>query len=239
VTHGRAVHTGTSGFSYKEWRGPFYPEDIAAGDMLAFYAGQLSACEINNTFYRMPKDSVLEGWAAQTPDTFRFVLKASRRITHFKRLNPEKEVGDDLAYFLSQAATLGPRLGAVLFQLPPNFKKDLPRLRSFLDLLPDDVRAAFEFRHDSWLEDDVYEALREHAAALCIAQSDEDTTPFIATASWGYLRLRKQEYEAGELEEWAEQVAGQDWRETFVFFKHEDGATGPKLAVAFKALCDR
>jgi uncharacterized protein YecE (DUF72 family) len=233
MTDGRVVRTGTSGFSYKEWKGVFYPEDISAGDMLAFYASQLSTCEINNTFYRMPKASVLEGWATQTPDTFRFVLKASRRITHFKRLKVEKEVGADLAYFFSQAAALGPRLGAVLFQLPPNFKKDLPRLRAFLELLPDGARAAFEFRHPSWLEDDVFDALHNHATALCIAQSDEDDTPFVPTAPWGYLRLRKQAYDAGELEEWAERVAGQDWRETFVFFKHEDAGAGPKLAREF------
>ncbi len=239
MTDARVVRTGTSGFSYKEWKGAFYPEDIAAGDMLAFYAGQLSACEINNTFYRMPRASVLEAWAAQTPDTFRFVLKASRRITHFKRLKVEKEVGDDVAYFLSQAAALGPRLGAILFQLPPNFKKDLPRLRAFLELIPHDVRAAFEFRHPSWLEDDVFDALREHAAALCIAQSDEDDTPFVATAPWGYLRLRKQAYDDGELEAWAERVRAQDWRETFVFFKHEDAAAGPRLAASFGALLEK
>ncbi|MEJ2186294.1 MAG: DUF72 domain-containing protein [Gemmatimonadota bacterium] len=233
MSDAHAVRTGTSGFSYKEWKGVFYPQDIAAGDMLAFYAGQLSACEINNTFYRMPKASVLEGWAAQTPDTFRFVLKASRRITHFKRLKVEKEVGDDLAYFLSQAAALGPRLGAILFQLPPNFKKDLARLQAFLALLPDDARAAFEFRHPSWLGDDVFDVLREHGAALCIAESDEDVTPFVATAPWGYLRLRKQGYDAGELEAWAERVAEQDWQETFVFFKHEDAGAGPKLAREF------
>ncbi|HKJ92573.1 MAG TPA: DUF72 domain-containing protein [Longimicrobiales bacterium] len=233
MSAGAIVRTGTSGFSYKEWKGSFYPEAIAAGDMLAYYAGQLGACEINSTFYRMPRASVLEGWDAQTPDAFRFVLKASRRITHFKRLKPEKDVGEDVAYFLSQAAALGPHLGAVLFQLPPNLKKDLPRLRAFLELLPGEARAAFEFRHASWLDDEVFDALREHGAALCIAQTDEATTPVVATAPWGYLRLRKQVYEPGELDGWAERIGGQDWAEVFVFFKHEDGAAGPRLAREF------
>src|SRR5512135_469205 len=157
------VLAGTSGFSYKEWKGSFYPEDLPAPRMLAYYAERLPAVEINNTFYRMPKPALLEGWAAEVPPEFRFVLKASQRITHFKRL---KEAGDDVAYFFGVAAVLGERLGPALFQLPPNLKKDLPRLEAFLETIPQDRRPAFEFRHASWFEDDVFEALRRKGAAL-------------------------------------------------------------------------
>src|SRR5664279_3634220 len=159
------VLAGTSGFSYKEWKGSFYPEDLAADAMLSYYSERLPAVEINNTFYRMPKPALLEGWAAQVPEAFRFVLKASQRITHHKRL---KEAGDEVAYFFGVAATLGERLGPALFQLPPNLKKDLPRLEAFLGTIPERRRAAFEFRHASWFEEDVFEALRTRGAALCI-----------------------------------------------------------------------
>lgn len=225
--------TGTSGFSYDAWKGAFYPEDLAKGDYLGYYASKLRACEINNTFYRMPKASVLEGWADQTPDSFRFVLKASRQITHFKRLKLEKEVDESLDYFLSQARALGPRLGPVLLQLPPNFKADVPRLQAFLDLIPGDVRAAFEFRHDSWHDDAVFNALRDAGAALCIAETEEAATPLVATAGFGYLRLRKEAYQDGELETWAETLREQPWDEAYVFFKHEDAGTGPRLAEEF------
>ena len=221
------VLAGTSGFSYKEWKGSFYPEDLPAEEMLRFYASRLPAVEINNTFYRMPKAELLAGWAEQVPDGFRFVLKASQRITHFKRL---KEVSEEVAYFLRIAATLGDRLGPILFQLPPNLKKDLPRLKDFLELLPAATRAAVEFRHASWFEDDVYEALRARGAVLCIAEDEELATPPIATAGWGYLRLRRPDYGEAEVAAWADRVRLQPWDEAYVFFKHEDAGAGPRLA---------
>jgi len=228
------VLAGTSGFSYKEWKGSFYPEDLPAEDMLRFYASRLPAVEINNTFYRMPKAELLAGWAEQVPDGFRFVLKASQRITHFKRL---KEVSEEVGYFLRIAATLGDRLGPILFQLPPNLKKDLPRLEDFLELLPAATRAAIEFRHASWFEDDVYEALRARGAALCIAEDEELATPPIATAGWGYLRLRRPDYGEAEVAAWADRVRLQPWDEAYVFFKHEDAGTGPRLATELLARC--
>lgn len=227
------VRAGTSGFSYDEWRGSFYPDDLGKDGMLAYYADHFGTVEINNTWYRMPSASVLEKWAAEVPESFRFVLKANRQITHFKRLKPESI--EPLEYFWSQATTLGDRMGPVLVQLPPNLKKDTPRLRDFLAAMPDGLRAAFEFRHDSWLDDDVYTALREHSAALVIAQTEETETPLVATADWGYLRLRKVDYEEGEVEAWAVRVAEQEWDEVYVFFKHENEGTGPRLAKRFLA----
>jgi uncharacterized protein YecE (DUF72 family) len=224
------VLAGTSGFSYKEWKGSFYPEDLPAEEMLAYYSARLPAVEINNTFYRMPKTALLEGWAAQVPPEFRFVLKASQRITHRKRL---KEAGEEVAYFFQTAATLGDRLGPTLVQLPPNLKKDLPRLESFLSVLPEGARVAFEFRHASWFEDDVYAALRAKGAALCIAEDEELATPLVATAPWGYLRLRRQDYDDAAVAAWAEKVRAHTWTEAFVFFKHEDAGSGPKLAADF------
>ena len=221
------VLCGTSGFSYKEWKGTFYPDDLPAEEMLAHYAARLPTVEINNTFYRMPKPALLEGWATQVPEAFRFVLKASQRITHHKRL---KEAGEEVAYFLGVAATLGERLGPALFQLPPNLKKDLPRLEAFLGTIPAGRRAAFEFRHASWFEEDVFEALRSRGAALCIAEDEELATPLVATADWGYLRLRRQDYGAADVAAWAERVRAQQWGEAYVFFKHEDAGAGPKLA---------
>jgi uncharacterized protein YecE (DUF72 family) len=225
------VRAGTSGFSYTEWKGSFYPEDLSNDAMLGFYADHFGAVEINNTYYRMPKDSVLENWAAQVPEAFRFVLKANRRITHFKRL--KGSATEDMEYFWSQAVTLEDRLGPVLVQLPPNFKKDVERLQAFLADIPAGVRPALEFRHASWLDDDVYDVLRRRNAALVIAQTEEAETPLVATADWGYLRLRKVEYDAGEVEAWAERVGEQAWDEAYVFFKHEDEGTGPRLAERF------
>ncbi len=224
------VLAGTSGFSYKEWKGSFYPEDLPASRMLAYYAERLPAVEINNTFYRMPKPALLEGWSAEVPDSFRFVLKASQRITHFKRL---REAGEDVAYFFGVAAVLHDRLGPALFQLPPNLKKDLPRLEAFLETLPPDRRCAFEFRHASWFEDDVFETLRRKGAALCIAEDEEFATPLVPTADWGYLRLRRQDYDDAAVAAWAGKVRGQAWSEAYVFFKHEDAGSGPRLAAQF------
>jgi uncharacterized protein YecE (DUF72 family) len=224
------VLAGTSGFSYKEWKGSFYPEELAAAGMLSFYAGRLPAVEINNTFYRMPKPALLSAWSEQVPPEFRFVLKASQRITHRKRL---KDAGEEAAYFFRTAATLGERLGPALFQLPPNLKKDLPRLEAFLGVLPEGARAAFEFRHASWFDDGVFEALRARGAALCVAEDEELATPLVATAGWGYLRLRRQDYDDAAVAAWAERVRGQAWGEVYVFFKHEDAGSGPRLAAEF------
>jgi len=223
---------GTSGFSYKEWKGSFYPEKLAAKDMLHWYGEKLPAVEINNTFYRMPKREVFENWAAQVPPGFRFSIKASRRITHFKRLNDTDEVLD---YLLAGAAVLGDRLGVLLFQLPPNFKADLERLKTFLGTLPRDVRSAFEFRHDSWRDDAVHEALREHGAALVTADTDDEDADIVSTAPWGYLRLRKTDYTDRQAAAWATKVTGQDWEDAFVFFKHEDAGVGPLMAKKFLA----
>lgn len=228
------LHVGTSGYSYKEWKGSFYPEKIPAKDMLRFYSERLSTVEINATFYRLPQKSTLENWKEQVPQTFRFALKAPQRITHFKRLN---EVGDDAKYFLDIAATLGEQLGVVLFQLPPNMKKDLPRLETFLGELPGHPRAAFEFRHASWFDDDVLAALRARNCALCISDTDDmPVTHIDKTADWGYLRLRRVLYSEEHLQEWLNRVKEQNWNETFVFFKHEDEGTGPRLAAQFLQL---
>lgn len=225
---------GTSGYSYKEWKGSFYPEKIAAKDMLRHYGTRLPAVEINNTFYRMPQESVLESWAAQVGADFRFALKASRKITHFGRL---KNVSEETEYLIRTASTLGERLGVILFQLPPNFPKDLDRLRAFLGELPPTVRAAFEFRHASWTDGDVHDALRERGCALCLSDQDDRPEPeFVATADWGYLRLRRAEYGPETLATWNERARSSSWTESFVFFKHEDEGTGPELAARFLEL---
>ena len=225
--------TGTSGFSYPAWRGSFYPEKLAVGKMLAFYAGKLGAVEINNTFYRMPNPSLLERWAAETPESFRFALKSPRQITHMRKL---VDVGDAVTRLAEGARSLGGRLGPILFQLPPFMRKDLGVLGAFLSTLPAGLRAAIEFRHASWLADDVYEVLRRHGAALCVADSEEFATPLEATAGWGYLRLRRQDYDDAALRGWAERLKGQRFDETFVFFKHEDEGAGPRLAESFRSM---
>jgi uncharacterized protein YecE (DUF72 family) len=228
------LRAGTSGYAYKEWKGSFYPDDLPSAGMLEYYASQFRGVEINNTFYRMPTEKVLRQWAAQVPPEFRFVLKASQRITHHRRLRGAEE---SLTYLLDVSRTLGEQLGALLFQLPPNFKKDLPRLTEFLDLLPEDVHTAFEFRHSSWFEDDVYEALRSHGAALCIAHTEGDA-PRVPTASFGYLRLRGEGYDDADLGEWAHWITAQEWSQAFVFFKHEEGGAGPALARRFLEIAD-
>jgi uncharacterized protein YecE (DUF72 family) len=227
------VLTGTSGFSYKEWKGSFYPEELPDSDMLRYYASRLPAVEINNTFYRMPRAALLQSWAEQVPDGFTFALKASQQITHRKRL---KDAGEPVSFFLEVATTLGDRLGPVLFQLPPNFKKDLPRLVDFLALLPPVSRSAFEFRHASWFDDEVFEALRRSGAALCWAEDEELATPPQSTSGWGYLRLRRADYGEAELAVWAERVRAQPWSDAYVFFKHEEEGTGPRLAEGMAAL---
>jgi uncharacterized protein YecE (DUF72 family) len=225
------IRAGTSGWSYKEWKGHFYPDKIAAKDMLRFYGEHFGTVEVNNTFYRMPKPEVLAGWAAEVPDDFAFVVKASKRITHDRRLN---DVADSTEYLLRTTTALGSKLGPFLVQLPPNLKKDVGRLRAFLPLLAPPARAAFEFRHPSWFDDEVYAALRAHGHAWCVADTGEEgDPPFVATADWGYLRLRRVLYEESDLAAWADRVRAQPWREAFVFFKHEDEGTGPKLAARF------
>jgi uncharacterized protein YecE (DUF72 family) len=228
------LYVGTSGFSYKEWKGNFYPQNMAASHMLKYYGERFRTVEINNSFYRMPKSSVLEAWAAEVPAEFRFVLKASQRITHFQRL---KEVGESLKYLLEVAASLGEKLGPLLFQLPPDLKKDVPRLRDFLALLPRHARAAFEFRNQSWFDDEVFSLLRDHQAALCIAEAENKLEiPFVSTADWGYLRLRMPDYGDAELTEWLKRVQCQNWGDAFVFFKHEDEGKGPQMAKRFLEL---
>ncbi len=218
---------GTSGFSYKEWKGGFYPEDLPDKNMLAYYATRLAAVEINNTFYRMPKTELVSGWAAQVGDGFRFVLKAPQRITHRERLEGSEQ---SLEWFLSAARVLGQKLGALMFQLPPFFKKDLPRLAAFVELLPADVNAAFEFRNTSWFSDDVYDALRSRNVALVggDAEDADKSPPLVATADFGYLRLRAAEYSEPDLAGWAERIGGQPWKSAFVFLKHE--VLGPAYA---------
>jgi uncharacterized protein YecE (DUF72 family) len=229
-----SLYVGTSGYSYKEWKGTFYPEDLPDKQMLRFYGERFHSVEINNTFYRMPKASVLEGWAEEVPADFRFVLKASQRITHMQRL---KDAGDSVAYLLKVAGALKERLGPLLFQLPPYLKKDLPRLREFLALLPRERPAALEFRHESWLDSEVFDLLREHRVALCIAEAEEGVEiPFVSTADWGYLRLRRPDYGDTELKVWVKRLRDQTWRDTFVFFKHEEEGMGPKMAKRFLEL---
>jgi uncharacterized protein YecE (DUF72 family) len=228
------LYVGTSGYSYKEWKGSFYPEDLPEKQMLRFYAERFRSVEINNTFYRMPKASVLEAWADEVPPDFKFVLKGSQRITHMQRL---KDVGDSVSYLLNVAASLKNRLGPLLFQLPPFFKKDVPRLREFLALLPPNCCAAFEFRHQSWFDDEVLGVLRDHHTALCIAEAENDLEiPFVSTADWGYLRLRKPDYGDAELKTWIDRLRQQNWRDAFIFFKHEEAGKGPKMARRFLEL---
>ena len=229
------IFTGTSGFSYPAWRGSFYPEKLPTTQMLAYYAGRLKTVEVNNTFYRMPKAEVLAGWAETTVPGFRFAPKAPQQITHRQRL-----VGsaDTLAHFWKTLTALGDKLGPALFQLPPFQRKDLPRLTDFLELMPAGARAAFEFRHASWFDDDVYAALAARGAALCVAEADDLQTPLVATTSWGYLRLRKVEYDEAALAAWTSRLREQSskWTEAYVYFKHEDAGVGPRLAARFEEL---
>jgi uncharacterized protein YecE (DUF72 family) len=225
------LHVGTSGYSYKEWKGNFYPEDLPAKEMLTYYSRRLPAVEINNTFYRLPQPSMIENWKAQVPAEFCFSIKATQRITHIKRLN---NVTDETKYLLETAALLEERLGVVLFQLPPNMKKDAGRLKTFLEMLPADTRTAFEFRHETWFDEETFGLLREKDCALVVSDTDEKPlTEIISTASWGYLRLRRTAYEESDLTEWLKRVKDQKWKDAFVFFKHEDEGVGPKLAAQF------
>jgi uncharacterized protein YecE (DUF72 family) len=226
-----SVLVGTSGYNYPEWKGSFYPEKLAAAKMLAYYAGRFPTVEINYTFYRMPTAKLLAGWASQTPPGFRFTLKAPRRITHDAKLRHCAALAAD---FCGIAGELGDRLGVLLFQLPPSFRLNLDVFDAFLEALPPGARAAFEFRHASWLADDVYERLRARNLALCVADSERMSTPVVATASYGYFRLRDEGYQPADIARWAGVIQGHSaaWTETYVYFKHEEQGTGPELARA-------
>ncbi len=218
------MRAGASGYSYKEWKGNFYPEGIKPEGMLAFYAERLPTVEINNTFYRMPKSGVLENWARSTPESFRFAIKASRRITHIARLKSDT-AADSVGFLYRNLAALGARRGPVLFQLPPSLKKDLPRLAEFLRLLPEGHGAAFEFRNESWFADDVYAALEGVGAALCLSEREDNAPPPpVQTAPWGYVRLRLESYSDSDLGQWAARLAAAAWREVYVYFMHEPTA---------------
>jgi len=225
------LYVGTSGYSYKEWKGGFYPETIPAKDMLAFYASRLHAVELNNTFYRMPQPSMVESWKAQVPENFRFSVKAPQVITHFRRL---KDAGQQTRQLLNTVSALEERLGAVIFRLPEDMKKDLKRLETFLRELPADTPAVFDFRHPTWFEDDVYALLRSHNRVLCVSDIEELPESYThKTADWGYVRLRRVRYTKADLVKWTKRIKAQEWKDTYVFFKHEDEGTGPKLAARF------
>ena len=226
------ILVGTSGYNYPEWKGSFYPQDLPAAKMLPFYAERFPSVEINASFYRMPTPKVVAGWAAQVPPSFRFTLKANRRITHDRRL---KDVGDSVDFFVKSARELGPQLGTVLFQTPPNLKCNFEVFDAFLATVPEGLEAAFEFRNDSWLTDEIFGLLANRKVALCIADFGDKTTPVRVTAPHGYFRLRDEGYTPADLEKWANVIADQggDWQEVFVYFKHEDEGKGPEFARAF------
>jgi uncharacterized protein YecE (DUF72 family) len=225
------VHTwvGTSGYNYPEWKGSFYPEKMPAAKMLAFYAQAFATVEINYTFYRIPNTKILSGWDRETPEGFRLTLKAPKRITHIAKL---RDCAELLQYFLKTAATLGPKLGAILFQLPPYFRKDLAVLDAFLELLPTQLCAAFEFRHASWMDAEVFARLRARNLALCVADSEKFSTPVEITASYGYFRLRDEGYTPDDLKGWAATIraASASCSDVFVYFKHEEAGKGPQFA---------
>jgi uncharacterized protein YecE (DUF72 family) len=234
--HKMKIHVGTSGYGYKEWKGIFYPEKISSKEMLRFYSGRLGAVEINNTFYHMPTESVLMSWAEQVPDDFIFALKAPQVITHIKSL---KNVGDETAYFFRSLSALGGKLGAVLFQFPKSFHADRPALNDFLGLIPPDVSCAFEFRNPSWLDVKILDLLRRKGCSPCVTDSDENPADeFISIAPWGYLRLRRSDYTDAGLSRWVERIHSQKWKQAFVFFKHEEEARGPEMAMRFRQLAE-
>jgi uncharacterized protein YecE (DUF72 family) len=235
VPSGRpAVLVGTSGWSFKEWKGSFYPKDLPDDGQLGYYASRFPTVEINNTFYRMPRENVLHDWSAKVPESFRFAIKASQRITHHGRL---KDVADSVSHFTRVTSELGARRGPTLFQLPPNLKKDAPRLTGFLELLPRRWMAAFEFRHESWFDEETYAALRDKGVALVIADHDDFQTPVITTAAFCYARLHRTSYTRSQLAEWAARLTGLGSEALYVYFKHDEAeGSGPEGALAFAGL---
>ncbi len=234
------IYIGTSGYAYKEWKGGFYPEKISPQEMLRFYSGRLNTVEINNTFYRMPKENVLMSWSEQVPRDFVFSLKAPQVITHLKRL---RDVADETDHLFKMLSVLDKKLGPVLFQFPKSFRADLPALQDFLSLIPDGGAYAFEFRNPSWLNDGVLGLLHGKGSSLCIADTDENpANEIIHTAPWGYLRLRRSDYTDENLSEWLGKILSQKWKKAFVYFKHEDEArgpaTGPEMATRFRELAN-
>ncbi len=230
------IYTGTSGFAHKEWKGKFYPEKIPPKEMLHFYAGRLNTVEINNTFYHMPRESVLASWAEQVPPDFVFALKAPQVITHIKQL---RKVFEETEYLFRALSVLDGKLGPVLFQFPRSFRADRQALADFLPLIPGTASCAFDFRSPTWLEEGIPDLLREKGCSWCIEDTDENPVKeIISTATRGYLRLRRSDYTDADLSEWAERVLSQTWERAFVFFKHEDDANGPEMAVRFQELID-
>jgi uncharacterized protein YecE (DUF72 family) len=224
MANSKRLFAGASGYSFKEWKGDFYPADIKSDAMLGWYAERLPTVEINNTFYRMPRPEVLGNWAAATPAGFRFAIKASRRITHLARLSADS-AADSVAYLYRMLAALGDKRGPVLFQLPPFLRKDLARLEAFLGLLPAGHAAAFEFRNATWFDDDTYAALKAAGASLCLSEREDNAPPpLVETAPWGYVRLRLEAYSDEELAQWAARLAETRWREIYVYFMHEPTA---------------
>ena len=220
---------GTSGYNYPEWKGTFYPETLSAAKMLPYYAERFSTVEINYTFYRSPTEKILQGWDVATPDLFRLTLKAPKRITHDARL---RDCGDEVRRFIETAVTLGPKLGVLLFQLPPNLKKDVARFDAFVEAFPPGVRAAFEFRHGSWLDEEIYARLRARNLALCVADSEKLSTPVEVTADYGYFRLRDEGYTPADIERWAGVIRERtaECGDVYVYFKHEESGKGPEFA---------
>ena len=230
------IFVGTSGYAYKEWKGKFYPEKISPKEMLRSYSERFKTVEINNTFYRMPKESVLVSWAEQVPDDFVFALKAPQVITHVKRL---KNVGEETGYLFRTLSVLDGKLGPVLFQFPKSFRAGRSALEDFLNDIHGNVSCAFEFRSPSWLDADILDLLRKWGCSLCIADTDDNpANEIIHTAPWGYLRLRRSDYTDADLSPWLEKILAQKWEKAFVFFKHEEEAKGPEMAIRFRGFTD-
>jgi uncharacterized protein YecE (DUF72 family) len=226
------LRAGTSGFAFKEWKGPFYPEKMKDAEMLGFYSTKFPTVEINNTFYRLPKEELLRHWAEQVPDDFSFSIKASPRITHFTRLKEESIAPTE--YLMKIVGVMGAKLGPILFQLPPNMKKDVERLNTFLDRLPTERRYTVEFRHESWFEPDTFDALRNHNVAMCAIEQPDFKSPLVSTADWGYVRLHRFDYDEPMLVTWAKDIKAQNWTDAYVVFKHDEGVgSGPPAVGAF------
>jgi uncharacterized protein YecE (DUF72 family) len=230
------IYVGTSGYGYREWKGKFYPEKISPREMLRFYSERLSAVEINNTFYHMPTENILASWAEQVPDDFLFAIKAPQVITHLKRL---RNAGEETGYLFITLSVLDRKLGPVLFQFPRSFHADRPSLKDFLGLIPGSISCAFEFRSPSWLDVEILDLLRGRGCSLCIVDADESpTNEIINTTPWGYLRLRRSGYKDADLSQWMKRILSQKWERAFVFFKHEEEAKGPELAIRFHELAE-